>query len=158
MNSQIYPLAEWSDVPRVLFVCIENSGASQMCEALLNFYASERFDVQSAGLEPGTLDPLVVKVMAEIDIDISQNKTKNVFDLWRTGALFQCVVTLCDVETAARCPRFPGTTARLHWAFADPANVTGSHQEKLQKLRAIREEMAAKIQAWLASLSVEQSI
>ncbi len=158
MSSQIYPLAEWSDVPRVLFVGVENSGASQMCEALLNFYASERFEVQSAGLEPGTINPLVVKVMAEIDIDISQNKIRNVFDLWRTGALFQWVVTLCDEETAARCPRFPGTTGRLHWAFADPAKVTGSHEEKLQKLRAIREQMAAKIQEWLLSLPVEQSI
>ena len=69
-------------LPRVLFICVHNAARSQMCEALLKHYGGDRFDAQSAGLEPGELNPLAVEVMAEIGIDISQNKTKSVFDVW----------------------------------------------------------------------------
>jgi arsenate reductase len=143
--------------PRVLFVCVHNSGRSQMSEAFLKHYASDRFDAQSAGLEPGELNPLVVEAMAEIGIDISQNKTKSVFDVWKSGELFRYVISVCDAESAEKCPIFPGPTTRLHWSFHDPSRVTGTNEQKLQKVRAIRDEIAAKIQDWLASLPVEQS-
>src|SRR5215211_790076 len=71
--------------PRVLFICVHNGGRSQMCEAFLKHYAGDRFDARSAGLEPGELNSLVVEAMAEIGIDISQNKTKSVFDVWKSG-------------------------------------------------------------------------
>jgi arsenate reductase len=142
--------------PRVLFVCVHNSGRSQMSEAFLKHYAGDRFDAQSAGLDPGELNPLVVKAMAEIGIDISQNKTKSVFDIWKSGELFQYVISVCDAESAEKCPIFPGPTTRLHWSFHDPLSVTGTYEQKLQKVRQIRDEIAAKIQDWLASLPVEQ--
>ena len=142
---------------RVLFICVHNSGRSQMAEAFLNYYAGDRLDAQSAGLEPGKLNPLVVEAMAEIGIDISQNKTKSVFDTWKSGELFQYVIALCDVESAEKCPIFPGPTTRLHWSFHDPSKVSGSYQQKLQKVREIRDEIASRIQDWLASLPVEQS-
>jgi arsenate reductase len=144
-------------IPRVLFICVHNGGRSQMCEALLKHYAVDRFDAQSAGLEPGELNPLVVEAMAEIGIDISQNKTKSVFDVWRSGETFQYVVAVCDAKAAEKCPIFPGVTTRLHWPFHDPSKVTGSHEQKLQKVRQIRGEIASEIQDWLASLPVEQS-
>ena len=143
-------------IPRVLFICVHNSGRSQMCEALLKHYASGRFDAQSAGLEPGQLNPLAVEVMAEVGIDISRNKTKSVFDVWNSGEAFQYVVAVCDAESAEKCPIFPGVTTRLHWPFHDPLQVTGSHEQKLQKVRQIRDQIAAKIQDWLASPPVEQ--
>lgn len=143
--------------PRVLFICVHNSGRSQMSEAFLKHYAGDRFDAQSAGLEPGELNLLVVKAMAEIGIDISQNKTKSVFDTWKSGELFQYVIAVCDAESAEKCPIFPGPTTRLHWSFHDPSQVTGSYEEKLQKVREIRDEIASRIQDWLASLPVEQS-
>lgn len=142
--------------PTVLFICVHNSGRSQMSEAFLKHYAGDRFDGQSAGLEPGELNPLVVEAMAEIGIDISQNKTKSVFDIWKSGALFQYVIAVCDAESAEKCPIFPGPTTRLHWSFPDPSRVTGTHEQKLQKVRHIRDEIASRIQDWLASLSVEQ--
>ena len=142
---------------RVLFICVHNSGRSQMAEAFLNYYAGDRLDAQSAGLEPGKLNPLVVEAMAEIGIDISQNKTKSVFDTWKSGELFQYVIAVCDVESAEKCPIFPGPTTRLHWSFHDPSKVSGSYQQKLQKVREIRDEIASRIQDWLASLPVEQS-
>jgi arsenate reductase len=152
----VHPLIEMLSMPRVLFICVHNSGRSQMCEAFLKHYAGERFDVQSAGLEQGKLNPLVVEAMAEIGIDISQNKTKSVFSIWRSGHIFEYVVAVCDKESAEKCPIFPGLTKRLHWPFHDPSKVTGTYEQKLQKVREIRDEIASKIQDWLASLPVEQ--
>ena len=142
--------------PRVLFICVHNSGRSQMCEAFVTHYAGDRFDAQSAGLEPGVLNRLVVGAMAEMGIDISQNKTKSVFDLWKSGELFQYVIAVCDAESAEKCPIFPGPTTRLHWSFHDPSKVTGTYEQKLEKVRQIRDEIATRIQDWLASLPVEQ--
>jgi arsenate reductase (thioredoxin) len=123
-----------------------------MCEALLKHYGGDRFDAQSAGLEPGELNPLVVEAMA----DISQKKTKSVFEIRKRGEVFQLVIAVCDTESAEKCPIFQGVTTRLHWPFHDPSKVTGSHGQKLQKVREIREEIAAKLQNWLASFPVEQ--
>jgi arsenate reductase (thioredoxin) len=153
----IHPVIEMLSMPRVLFVCVHNSGRSQMCEAFLKRYSGDRFDVQSAGLKPGELNPLVVEAMAEIGIDISKNKTKSVFSIWRSGLIVQYVIAVCDKEAAEKCPFFPGLTKRLHWPFHDPSKVTGTYEQKLQKVREIRDEIASKIQDWLASLPVEQS-
>jgi arsenate reductase (thioredoxin) len=142
--------------PRVLFICVHNSGRSQMCEALLKHYADDRFDAQSAGLEPGKLNPMVVEAMAEIGIDISRNKTESVFDVWKSGEAFQYVVAVCDAESAEKCPIVPGITKRLHWPFHDSSKVTGTREQKLQKVRDIRDQIAARVQDWLASLPVEQ--
>ena len=128
-----------------------------MSEGFLKHYAGDRFDAHSAGLEPGELNPLVVEAMAEIGIDISQNKTTSVFDVWKSGEVFQYVIAVCDKEAAEKCPIFPGLTKRLHWPFHDPSKVTGTYEQKLQKVREIRDEIASKIQDWLASLPVEQS-
>ena len=142
--------------PRVLFMCVHNGGRGQMCEAFLKHYAGDRFDAQSAGLEPGELNPLAVGSMAEIGMDISQNKTKSVFEVWKSGDVFQHVVAVCDVESAERCPIFPGLTKCLHWPFHDRLKVTGTYEQKLEKVRQIRDEFAATIQDWLASVPVEQ--
>ena len=143
-------------IPRVLFICVHNSGRSQMCEALLKHYAGERFYVQSAGIDPGELNPLVVQVMTEMGIDISRNKTKSVFDVFKSGECFQYVVAVADTESAEKCPIFPGVTTRMHWPFHDPLKVTGTEEQKLQQVRQIRDRIAAKIQDWLASPPVEQ--
>ena len=127
-----------------------------MSEAFLKHYAGDRLEAHSAGLEPGELNPLVVEAMAEIDIDISHKKTKSVFDTWKNGELFQYVISVCDAESAEKCPIFPGPTTRLHWSFHDPSQATGTDNQKLQKVREIRDEIASKIQSWLASLPIEQ--
>ena len=133
---------------RVLFICFHNSARSQMAEAFLNRACGEKFEAQSAGLEPGTLNPLVIEVMREIGLDLSANKTKSVFDVFKTGQLFAYVITVCDQASAERCPVFPGVTSRLHWSFPDPATVTGTHEERLEKIRAIRDTIQGKIDAW----------
>ena len=96
-----------TDKKRVLFVCVHNSARSQMAEAFLNTLAGDRFEAMSAGLEPGTLNPLVVEVMKEVGIDISRNQTKSAFDLFKKGELFSYVITVCDAASAESARFFP---------------------------------------------------
>ena len=141
------------DKARVLFVCIHNSARSQMAEALLNHLAGDRFYAESAGLEPGKLNPLAVAAMKEMNIDISQKGTQDVFDIWRKGRIFKYVVTVCDETSGERCPIFPGVTKRLHWSFDDPATFTGTQEDKLAKTIAVRDQIKEKIQAWIHELN-----
>lgn len=133
---------------KVLFICIHNSARSQMAEAWLNHLCRDYFEAQSAGLEPGQLNPLAVQAMAEAGIDISKKKTQSSFDVFKSGQLFSYVVTVCDETSADRCPIFPGPAKRLHWSFPDPSTVTGDEQEKLRKVRVIRDEIRSKIEEW----------
>lgn len=133
---------------KILFICVHNSARSQMAEAWVNDLCGDFFEAQSAGLEPGTLSPLAVEVMSEAGIDISNKKTRAVFDVFKTGQLFAYVITVCDESNAERCPIFPGPTKRLHWSFPDPSQVTGSKEEKLTQVRAIRDEIRGKIEQW----------
>jgi len=96
---------------KILFVCIHNSARSQMAEAFVNRYCSECFEAESAGLEPGNLNPIVIEAMAEDGIDISQNATKSVDEILRAGKTYDYVVTVCDEASAERCPIFPGRPA-----------------------------------------------
>jgi arsenate reductase len=142
---------------KVLFICVHNSARSQMAEAWLNKICGEFFQAQSAGLEPGTLNPLVVEVMREAGIDISQKKTQAVFDVFKSGQLFSHVITVCDESSAEKCPIFPGPAKRQHWSFADPAQATGSSEEKLARVREIRDEIREKIETWCAEVCVPET-
>ncbi len=133
---------------KVLFICVHNSARSQMAEAFLNLACPDYFEAHSAGLEPGTLNPLAVEAMAEIRIDISKKKTQAVFDVFKSGELFPYVITVCDESSAEKCPIFPGVTKRLHWSFPDPAALTGSHKERLEGTGKIRDQIRARIEAW----------
>lgn len=137
---------------KVLFVCVHNSARSQMAEALLQEIGGEQFQVESAGLTPGTLNPIVVEAMQEIGIDISGNETTDVFDLYKQGKLYNYVVTVCNEADSERCPIFPGYAEKLHWPFADPSKFEGTHEEKLEQTRAVREQIKEKIETWVKSL------
>ena len=95
---------------KVLFICVHNSARSQMAEAWLDYTCGEVFDVQSAGLEPGKINPLVVRAMAEVGVDLSQKKTQGVFDVWKSGQIFQYVITVCSEAEAEGCPIFGAVT------------------------------------------------
>ncbi|HXB60938.1 MAG TPA: arsenate reductase ArsC [Candidatus Acidoferrales bacterium] len=133
---------------KVLFICIHNSARSQMAEAFLNRICGERFEAHSAGLEPGKLNPYVVEAMREIGIDISGNRTKAVLDEFKSGRMFEYVITVCDPTSAERCPIFPGVTKRLHWGFPDPSAAGGTSQQKLERTREIRDTIRERVQAW----------
>jgi arsenate reductase len=136
---------------KVLFVCVHNSARSQMAEAWLNVLHGEQFEAKSAGMEPGELNPLVVKAMEEAGIDISKNRTKSVSDILKSGDPFSFVITVCDETAAERCPAFPGFARPLHWSFPDPAVVDGSLEEKMDAIRKIRNDIRAAVEGWVSS-------
>jgi arsenate reductase len=125
----------------VLFICVHNSGRSQMAEAFLRESAGDKFDVESAGLEPREINNLVIQVMKEMNIDISENTSDSVFDFYKKGRLYDYVITVCDESIESQCPIFPGITRRLHWSFPDPSSVSGTDEEKLSKVRKIRDNI-----------------
>ena len=137
---------------KILFVCIHNSARSQMAEAFVNTYHSNKFYAESAGLEPGTLNPLVVKSMLEIGIDISNNPTKDVFTFFKEGRLYDFVVTVCDDASGQRCPVFPGALKTINWSFEDPSALIGTEDDKLIKIAAIRDSIKNKINEFLKTL------
>ena len=137
---------------KVLFVCVHNSARSQMAEAFLNALAGDRFYAESAGLEPGILNPYVVKVMKEEGIDISGNKIDSAFDLYKEGRSYDYVVAVCDAAKAEKCPVFPGVTSRLNWSFPNPADFTGTDEEILAATRKVRDQIKVKIEKFIESL------
>ena len=138
---------------KVLFVCVHNSARSQMAEAFLNKLAGDRFVAESAGIEAGLLNPLAVEAMAEVGIDISQNTTRRVFDLLKSGSFFQYVITVCDAVNAQECPVFPGALQHIHWSFPDPAQLQGTHDEKMKEIRKIRDSIKEKIESWISEIA-----
>lgn len=138
---------------RVLFVCIHNSARSQMAEAYLNNLAPDLFEAESAGLEPGILNPYVVQAMSKDGIDISQNSTDSVFDFQREGRAYDYVVTVCDKEAAERCPLFPGDAEKIHWSFSDPSSAKGTDEEKLAFAEKVRDEIKETLSDWIKSFS-----
>jgi arsenate reductase len=137
---------------RVLFVCIHNSARSQMAEAFVNTLCASRIHAESAGFEPAPLNPLAVEAMREIGIDIASNATKSVFDLFKSGRLYNFVVTVCDAGSAETCPIFPGIVTRLHWSFADPSTFTGTWDERLAMTRTVRDEIRDTVSTWCREL------
>ena len=133
---------------KVLFICVHNSARSQIAAALLNHTCGEFFEAQSAGLEPGTINPLAVETLQELGIDISRNTTQRVFDVWKSGQIFQFVITVCSEAEAKGCPIFPSVTTRLHWPFDDPSSFTGTREERLERTRRIRDQIRAKIDSF----------
>lgn len=151
----------WSEIPatpntqstmkkRVLFVCVHNSARSQMAEAFLNQICGAEFAADSAGLEPGRLNPVVIEVMKEIGADISANQTKPVSAFLHQA--WDYVITVCDEAGAERCPIFPGKTRRLHWGFPDPSSFPGPLPAKLAMTREVRDAIKAKVEAWCAEV------
>jgi arsenate reductase (thioredoxin) len=133
---------------KVLFICAHNSARSQIAAAWLNETCGEFFEARSAGLAPGTINPLAVETLQELGIDISMNTTQRVFDVWISGQIFQFVVTVCSEAEAEGCPIFAGVTTRLHWPFDDPSKLSGTHEERLTETRRIRDQIRAKIDSF----------
>jgi arsenate reductase len=123
-----------------------------MAEAFLRTYGGDIFDPYSAGLEPKGVNPLTVKVMNEVGIDISNQYSKPI-DLYLGKISFQYLVTVCD-DADKNCPAgIPGVGTRMHWSFEDPAKFEGTEEEKLVKFREIRDLIEKRIKAWVAEQS-----
>ena len=124
-----------------------------MAEAFLNKYAKGKVYVESAGLEPKPVNSLVVEVMQEIGYDLSGVGSDSVFEFFKEGRLYDYVITVCDETAAGQCPVFPGITQRFHWPFPDPEQLTGTHDEKLEALRKIRDQVKSKVSEWVKTIA-----
>ena len=125
----------------ILFLCIANSARSQMAEGLARARFGSGVPVESAGSQPSRVNPLAVAVMAEIGIDIAGQRSTDVADV--DPARVGTVVTLCADEV---CPAFLGDTRRLHWPLPDPAGAAGSEDERRQRFRDVRDEIARRLE------------
>ncbi len=141
----------------VLFVCVHNSARSQMAEAFLNQLCPDEFEAQSAGLEPTQINPLVVEVMKEVGIDLSGRPTQAVWDLAKKGSLFAYVISVC-AEAGERCPIFPGVCTRMAWSFDDPSQFEGTHEEKLEKTRLVRDQIRDEVARFCDAHCVPRSL
>lgn len=139
--------------PTVLFICVHNSARSQMAEGWLRTLCGERFEADSAGLEPGELSPLAVEVMREAGVDISGHRPESVMDKVRSQRHYSYVITVCDESAAERCPVFPGAVHREHWSFPDPAAIEGSHETRLSQVREVRDAIRRRIEDWCGQVT-----
>ncbi len=132
---------------KVLFLCTGNSCRSQMAEAWFRSLGGAGFEVFSAGLEPHGVNPYTITVMEELGIDMSEHHSTHL-DAYKGKIDFDYLITVCS-NADERCPFFPGMGTRLHWPFEDPASFVGPEAEKLAAFRDVRNQIKAKIQAWL---------
>jgi arsenate reductase len=112
--------------------------------------------VFSAGLEPRGINPYTVRVMGEAGIDIRDQRSKDVKE-YLGKELFRYLITVCS-NAEQNCPTiWPGVNERLYWPFDDPAAATGSQEEVLAMFRRVRDEIEAKVKAWLVEHGVPVS-
>lgn len=133
--------------PKVLFLCTGNTARSQMAEALLRRHAGDRYDVHSAGLEPGVVNPFTVHVLQERGFDTRGLVAKGIKQ-YLGKVNFEYLITVCS-RAEENCPIFPGVSRRLAWPFEDPAAFEGSDEQKLAKFREVLGQIDARIQGWL---------
>jgi arsenate reductase len=139
-----------TEAKKVLFICTGNSIRSQMTEGFMKALGGKAWIVQSAGVIPTFVHPLAVRVMMEMEIDISDQKSKSVNTF--VNETFDVIITLCD-HAAATCPAFPGQARRLHWPIDDPIGATGTMEERLVLFRKARDEIRNRVEAFLKSES-----
>jgi len=132
---------------RVLILCTGNSCRSQIAEGWWRHYAGDRWEVHSAGIMPVGVNPLAIRVMAEVGIDISNQRSKGLEEY--LDEPFDLVVTVCATADQA-CPTFPGTGRKEHWPFDDPIEARGDLEQRLAEFRRARDEIGARIRTWLA--------
>lgn len=134
------------DPIRVIFVCTGNSARSQMAEALLRRDGGAAFDVVSAGVTPRPVNPMTFRALEKVGIDITgaQSKAVGMF----LGRRFDYVITVCD-RARVTCPVFPGGRVTLHWGVDDPAEATGTDQERQAAFDRALKDLAIRIHTFV---------
>jgi arsenate reductase (thioredoxin) len=134
---------------RILILCTGNSARSQMAEGILRHDGGDAFEVESAGMKPGSVRPEAIQAMREIGIDISGHRSKSVDEF--IGQEFDTVITVCD-NAKETCPVFPGKTERVHRSFEDPPPPGAkSPEETISIFRRVRDEIHEWMRGFIAS-------
>ena len=123
---------------RILFLCTHNSCRSQMAEGLANHFLGDRCSAFSAGTEATRVNPLAIRVLAELGIDMSHYRSKTLVEF--EGQSFDHVLTLCG-DANETCPLFIGGIQRTHHGFDDPSRLDGSDDAVLPEFRRVRDEI-----------------
>ena len=135
-------------VKTVLFLCVANSARSQMAEGLARAVFPESTTVLSAGSQPTMVNPLAIEVMGELGIDLTRHRSKSVTEI-DPGSV-DVVITLCADEI---CPVVPGSVAKHHWPFEDPAAASGGEAERREAFRRVRDQIRERLQAFAADFA-----
>jgi len=131
---------------RVLILCTANSARSQMAEGLLRQLAGDRVSVRSAGVAPSGVNPLAIRAMDQIGVDIRGQRSQHVNEF--LAEPFDTVITVCD-RAAETCPTFPGHVRRVHWSLPDPASGPGDEAQRLAAFARTRDDLQRRLRAWL---------
>ena len=123
---------------KILILCTGNSARSQMAEGLLKHITKDEYEVFSAGTKPSHVRPEAIKVLAEIGIDISKNRSKSVDEF--TDREIHFVLTVCD-NAKEVCPYFPAKTKLIHHSFEDPAEIQGDEETRIEAFRQTRDQI-----------------
>lgn len=123
---------------KVLILCTGNSARSQMAEGLLKHITQNKYEINSAGTKPSIVRPEAIKALAEIGIDISNNRSKSADEF--ANEEIDYVLTVCD-NAKENCPYFPAKTKLIHHSFEDPAEVEGDEESRLNTFRKVRDEI-----------------
>ncbi len=137
-----------SEKKKILILCTGNSARSQMAEGLLKHITQDKYEVFSAGTKPSIVRPEAIKVLAEMGIDISNNRSKSVDEF--ANKEIDYVLTVCD-NARENCPYFPANIKLIHHSFADPADVQGDKATLFKAFRQVRDQ----IQEYLNNSFVE---
>ena len=129
----------------ILFLCVANSARSQMAEGIARSLAPEDIKISSAGSKPSKVNPLAIRALDEVGIDIRSHRSKSVDEI--DPADVDAVVTLCAEEV---CPVFLGKARRVHWGLSDPAGAGATDEEQLQAFRNIRDELRRRLSVLFA--------
>lgn len=136
--------------PNVLFLCTRNSARSQMAEAWTQHLSQGLVTAYSAGLSPSEVHPLTIQVMEEVGVSMAGARSKSLTEFLGKVAIRHAIIVCADAEK--HCPSlWPFCGSVLSWPFDDPAACTGSNEERLDAFRRVRDEIRARISAWLAA-------
>lgn len=134
---------------KVLFLCTNNAARSQMAEALLRHFGDGRYQAYSAGMRATEIHPLTIQVMRELGIDVSGQRSKDIKEIMGRMSFDDAVIVCRKAEDD--CPRISADAKRIHrWLFEDPVRVEGTDEDKLAFFREVRDQIAARVQLWLA--------
>ncbi len=128
---------------------MHNSGRSQIAEEYLKRIGGDRFEVESAGYKPTSLNPFVLRVIEEEGFDLSEKKTQSAWDLFKEGRHFRYVITVCDRAHEEECPLFSKPFVQLNWPFPDPESFTGTDDEKLEQARILRDSIKKRVEIFV---------
>ncbi|MDQ3636291.1 MAG: arsenate reductase ArsC [Acidobacteriota bacterium] len=136
----------------ILVLCTGNSARSQMAEGLLKHICQGKYDIYSAGIKPSIVRPEAIKALKELNIDISDNRSKSIDEFEHKKIDF--ILTVCD-NAKENCPYFPAQTKIIHHSFEDPADTVGDEETRVEAFRKIRDEIQSYLPEFIRKIQIK---